>query len=59
MLYVIVEGENVKRVMLVKGENKEEIESRINLKEGEVLVGTFITSELAALESSSFAVVSN
>jgi len=58
MLYVIVEGEDVKKVMLVKADSKEEVEGRIKLKESEGLFGSFTSAETSALDSSPFIVIS-
>lgn len=57
MVYIIVKGEVKGKVLLVKAESKEEIEQRLNLAEDEEIAATFTTSEMQALESSSFCII--
>lgn len=57
MVFVLIDSVDTKKVALVKGDSKIEIEERIKLKETESLVGSFTASEISALDSSSFAII--
>ena len=58
MVYVIVDGENPEKVLLVKADSKEDVEKRIKLEPSEKVLGNFTSHEIDALVSSSFVVVS-
>lgn len=57
MVYVIAGGEIQGKVLLVKADNREDVEARVRLKEDEDIVGSLTNNELSALDTSSFAVI--
>jgi len=58
MVYLIANGEIKGRVILAKAEDEVEIRSRINLKEGEKIIGNLTDNEVHVLSTSSFVVLS-
>lgn len=58
MLYVIIDKEKSDSVMLAKANSREELETRLQLKPTESIVGQFTTSETQTLDSAPFAVIS-
>lgn len=59
MVYVIVGTKNLTYTMLVRADDKDEITQRIILAEDEKIVGRFTASEIQALDTSRFTVVSS
>jgi len=58
MVYLIANGEIKGSVILVKAEDETDSRSRINLREGEKIVGKLTDNEVSVLSSSSFVVIS-
>lgn len=59
MVYLIVKGEVESRIILVKAQDKAEVERRIKLQEGESIVGCLTTSQIQVLYEPSFVVVTS
>lgn len=59
MIFVVLCNERKQKLLLVKATNSDEVEKRLNLKEGESVVGCFTDIEIESLSDSSFAVVSS
>ena len=59
MLFVVGDEKRVGKVLLVKADTQTDLDSRLKLEEGEIVLGTFTTAELNALQSSPFVVISS
>lgn len=58
MVFVFIDKENLREVLLVKAENVDEIKERLCLNEKYQSAGSLTSSELSTLDVSTFAVVS-
>lgn len=58
MLYVIIDKEDKVKVLLVKARDRDEIDERLKLSPSQEVAGSFTTSEVQALDSSSFVIIS-
>lgn len=57
MVFLIAAGEVKGKVMLVRAENREEVEERLKLKEGESILGALTSNEVETLHTSCFTVI--
>ena len=59
MVYLLVQGEIVGRIVLVKAETEEILAERIKICEGEKIVGRLTSAEISVLDTTAFAVISS
>ena len=57
MVFLIVAESEPKKVMLVKADNREHLEQRLHLLEGEEISGSFTTAQIHSLNDGSFGVI--
>ena len=59
MVYVIVDGEIIGNVVLVRAEDRDEVMGRLSLKGNEKIVGSLTDFQLHALTTAGFTVITS
>ena len=59
MVFLVAEGEIIGRIMLVRAADVNEVNERLDLRENEKVVGSLTDSQLHALTTAGFTVITS